>query len=914
MMTKYDVARLLQWQRLEKWGGCAIASLLVWGGMVIGDSCAIGGCAIAQTVTADGTVGTTVTGTGPFTITGGTTQGANLFHSFTEFSPSTATTEFSVGGTIERIFSRVTGSNVSNIDGILRVTGGINPDFFLINPNGIVFGPNAELDMNGSFIGSTASSIVFPHNLEFSANDTTVSPLLTINQPIGLNLGSNPGSIVTQSLTEDFEISDQTIGLIGGEITIDQTKIEVDMGRIELLAGANGTVGLSKDSLVIVETQPILGEWRNITLKGSDAELEANGDGAGTIQVQGATVALTEASEIQADTFGTISGGEIRIYATESIRLSGPDPTDFGSFPLITTEVQNGANATGANIILEAPNMLFNDGAFLEAKLEGTGQGGNITLNATGNIVFQGADEDGFSSQISLEVDDTGVGQGGSLFLNAQQLFMREGAVIDVDTEGNGNGGDINITVDYLELSGVDPGDDAGSITTQVDRRNPFTVQGGNINITAQDIVLKDGNSIESSTFSDGNAGNVSITAQRITVDSATPDEDGRISRITSGSEISSSSSANLNPTGAGGTINLTVSDLRVINNGQIFAGTETEGNAGDLNITGQTITIENGGLVSVNTTGSGNAGNLSINATTLSLNESGQVFAGTEAAGNAGNLNITGQTVTIENDGIVSVSSTGTGNAGNLSVNATNLYLNQGGQLQAESSAGSQGNIDLTASEILLLRRGSRISTNATGSATGGNIKINAPVIAGYENSDIVANAVLGAGGNINITTQGIFGLAFRDQLTSENDITASSQFGVSGTITVNDFSLDPSSGLVNLALALADSSEQVDNTCAAAGQNEFIATGRGGVPPNAEAQSGSDRPWSDLRDLSAFLNTPAPSPEVLPTTPNVIREATGFQRLANGQVVLLAESGARRSQALHATCAIGSGAMKSG
>ncbi|NEO86830.1 MAG: S-layer family protein [Spirulina sp. SIO3F2] len=843
-MKQYGAIRPL-WQTL----GALMGSWALGGSI-------ISGTAFAQTVTADGTVGTAViNGSGLFWITGGTAAGTNLFHSFTDFSPETFTTVFDAGSGsgIERIISRVTGNNISSIDGVLAVIGGNSPDLFLLNPNGIVLGPNAFLALDGSFIASTANSILFPNNLEFSANDHTVAPLLTINQPIGLNLGSNPGAITAANgfLAVDAE---QTLGLIGGEIFIDNTFIASETGRIELLGGANGTVELNTSNRsVIVETQPNLGTWHNITLNGFDTFIDVSGNGAGTVQIQGATVDFTEAAGIQADTLGTTSGGEVRIHATELIRLAGFDPRFFGSVAGIVAEVDDVATATGANILMDAKNIVLDDGAVLITQLEGIGQGGNITLNATEDIIFQGVDEFKFPVIIALEVDDTGVGQGGSLFLNAQRIIMHDGALIDVDTEGNGNGGNINIAGNYLEVSGASPNAPTkGGITTQVDRRNPFTVQGGDINITVQEFVLEGGNRIESSTFSEGNAGNINLTAQRATIDGLKPDEDGDISRITSGSEISSGSRANPNPTGAGGTINLTVSDLRIINNGRVFAGTETEGNAGNLNITGQNVTIENGG--------------------------------------------------------IVSVSSTGSGSAGNVSINATNLYLNQGGQIQAESSAGSQGNIKLTASQILLLRRGSRISTNATGSATGGNITINAPVIAGYENSDIVANAVLGTGGNINITTQGMFGLAFRDQLTSGNDITASSQFGVSGTITVNEFSLDPSSGLVALVAALSDASDQVDATCTATGNSEFIATGRGGIPPTPDMpRGGMMSPWQDRRDLDRFLGTTVATPPTIATSTPTLREATGFQQLSNGQVALVAEPGMLSTQNHHATCAMG-------
>jgi large exoprotein involved in heme utilization and adhesion len=76
-------------------------------------------------------------------------------------------------------------------------------------------------------------------------------------------------------------------------------------------------------------------------------------------------------------------------------------------------------------------------------------------------------------------------------------------------------------------------------------------------------------------------------------------------------------------------------------------------------------------------------------------------------------------------------------------------------------------------------------------------NVSAGSIIAVPTENSDISANAVFGQGGNIQITTQGIFGLKLRDQLTCDSDITASSQFGVTGTVQVNTIGVDPSSGL---------------------------------------------------------------------------------------------------------------------
>lgn len=117
------------------------------------------------------------------TISGGTVAGRNLFHSFKQFNiGEEQIADFvSPSAAIQNILARVTGSSISEIMGTLKTSGLSNPNLFLINPNGIVFGPNASLKVNGSFVATTANAIQFGNQGFFSASAPNAPGLLTVN-------------------------------------------------------------------------------------------------------------------------------------------------------------------------------------------------------------------------------------------------------------------------------------------------------------------------------------------------------------------------------------------------------------------------------------------------------------------------------------------------------------------------------------------------------------------------------------------------------------------------------------------------------------------------------------------------------------------------------------------------------------
>lgn len=192
-------------------------------------------------------------------IDGGAIRDSNLFHSFEQFNIGNGErVYFANPAGITNIFSRVTGSNLSEILGTLGVNG--NANLFLINPNGIIFGENASLDVGGSFAASTADAIQFGDRGFFSATEPEQPPLLTIKPSAFFFNQINPGRIENRSTApagvDLFENSlsglrvpnGQSLLLLGGNIVIDGGGLHAPDGRVELAGVAgNGTVGLNVD-------------------------------------------------------------------------------------------------------------------------------------------------------------------------------------------------------------------------------------------------------------------------------------------------------------------------------------------------------------------------------------------------------------------------------------------------------------------------------------------------------------------------------------------------------------------------------------------------------------------------------------------------------------------------------------------
>ncbi len=831
-------------------------------------------------------------------IGGGTTVGNNLFHSFSDFSvPAQTEAFFNNALTINNIITRVTGSQISNIDGILRTNGTAN--LFLLNPKGIIFGSGAQLNIGGSFISSTANSLHFSDGSEFSAINPQAPPLLTINLPIGLQLGANPAPIINRSVANSLrtgnsrvglETPGKTLALIGGDVLIPGGNLTASQGQIALVSAGNpDLISLTPNTNgFIFGAQNI--QNGNIKLSGG-AAVNTSGLGGGSIQIRGGKVTLSEGSKLVAETFGNLNGGGIDILANQ-FNLQGGAVVSTSTFGTgaggnltvsadIVELIGTTPSLTSQQLITGTFNPLnLSNGLF--SLTAGSGRGGDLVIETNRLLVQNGADiftgtfVNGIAGNLTLKVANSaaitngsllfsgtaGTGNGGHLNIVAQQLQILDGSAVSTTPGGTstGRGGDLNVSADTVELRGTPAGAiiPGGLFTTTLGASDA-----GNLNVHTGQLIVADGAQISASSAGSGRGGNLTVTADTIDLSGKSPD-----GRFLGGLFTSSSLLTVLGQQGRApaGNLSITTRRLSVQGGAQISAATGSDGAAGTLTVkasesvevagfaTGIDPTVQRvafGGIIDgsvpsaieANTRGAGKAGDLTIQTPMLTVRNGAEIGVRATSTGAAGNLKLIADTIELNDQGTISaVKVSGTG--GNIELNARKVTLNNSIINASVSGEGVGGNITINASESVKFVNGANLSVSSLGPGNAGDIQINTNSL-NLDRGIMTATSLFGEGGDIN--------LSVTNDLVLRNNSTISTRAGTENTGGGNGGNIKIKTGVV----ALLQNSNINANAFDGNGGNIQITTQGLFVAPNS-AITASSRQGIDglVRIISPDIN----------------------------------------------------------
>ncbi len=728
----------------------------------------LGGVSVQAQIVPDATLGSERStliprASGGDQITGGAIRGMNLFHSFSDFNVGTGQQVYFASPTgIMNILTRVTGNTASNIDGTLGVDGSAN--LFLLNPNGIIFGQNARLDVRGSFLATTANAIGFGTQGSFSATNPSGVPLLTVQPSVLLYTQIQGSGIVNQGANLGVPTG-QSLLLAGGDVKQDGGNLGASDGRIEFGGlSAPGSISLNQTGAIWSLGLPEEVARSNVSLSNSSSNtnvVDVTGNGGGSI-------AVTAKDSVISGNVYLITGigqgkgaigaraGDITIDSTNSVTLSQ------GSY--INSLVQDGAVGDGGNIVIKTGTLLVQDGSEISNYHLGQGNSGNILITARDNVTLSGIN--GKNSSSISTFANRGQGNTGSIQIATGSLFVKDGASLETSIDRPGNSG--NITINARDAVIVDGAKERNPSAISTTLSSDGVGNAGDIQIDTSTFTALNGGFLTTQSFGRGNSGNIIINAR----DSVTFSGSINIPEF----PLSSSANSSVFGVGNGGNIEITTGSLFLTEGGDIetgigsggqgnsgrilitardsvkvdgavqnavtfagqtfnvpsFIGSSTSGffpglletsigNGGDIQIDTGILSVTNGAYVGSSTGGQGNAGSITINARDSILVDGSGKLLGTSninsrvlgsavfpdgtfspsATGRGGNISLTTGELTVSNGGFVSSSTNGNGDAGNLSVFARDSVTISG-----------VSSIDSTKS--------SRISTSATSGSIG--------------------------------------------------------------------------------------------------------------------------------------------------------------------------------------------------
>jgi filamentous hemagglutinin family protein len=729
--------------------------------------------AIAQIAT-DGTLGAAQSLAGPgFSIPASLGQqlGGNLFHSFSQFNLTAGqSATFSGPVDVQNIIGRVTGSSPSSIDGTLR-SSIANANLYLINPKGVLFGPNAQIDVSGSLHVSTADYLSLGPSGRFAATNPGTSVLSTAAPSAFGFLAANPAGISVTSSTLAVPAG-KGLSLVAGSLNINGAAISAPAGQMNLVAtasagevalagpaaGTGGAISIAGQSFIDANSAPGLASG-TIRIRGgqftiTDSTLGAINSEAGQggdVDIQVARLSVTGGGIIGTSTSGPGNAGNLSIAASESVSISGRNALNQRSS--LVTAAANNSSGNAGSITITTPLLAMDDSLVNSASaLLATGNAGDVTVQVGRLEMINGG---------QINSSTFGTGRGGNITVNATESATMSGHSAPLDyisglvafTFG-GDGGSISVSTPALRLDGGIIATGTGSLTG---------APAGKADIQVGTATLVNGGRIDGTTFFSGQGGNVTLTAR----------------------------------------------DSIFISGSRDAATTEGLLHAFVFNLAPPIITD-----------------NYSVLRPFFGDFATSGLVSRSVFVGPGGSIAAAAPRITIAEGAKISAESAGIGNAGSIALNASDsLTLLSGGSLTTTSLVADGGNITIIAGNKVELRDSSILTSVGQGAGRGGNITID-PAYVILQNSQILANAFGGPGGNISITA----GTYIQDP---QSLVQASSTLGAPGAISVNAPNLDASAGQVAPS-AYFDASLLMRESCsvrASRAANSFTGAGRGGL-----------------------------------------------------------------------------------
>lgn len=652
------------------------------------------------------------------------------------------------------------------------------------NLNGETFGAlgtiqisqKAVLDTSG-FDGGT----IRIRGGRFVVDDSTISANVTGRAP---GQAGQTGTGIDIQMAQDVVI--RNLAVLETNVT-DQASPGAGSGGVRIRAGHIEIVGIPGFDL---ETATFPFPFAGIR---SNVAPMSEGGKSGDITLEANSILMKDLSNLETTTSSTSGGGNIKVTTAQNLEMENFGRIATGSEGAAGNAGHIELSSTQGNMLLYSPFITSQATQFAEPGSTnsslGSGNTGNIVLNAPNGDILLGQGGSVFNAA------DTPTGSLGKIEITAKNLTLREASLIEGDNLTPQLPGNLTITLsERLSLEGN------SLIATTVWRSAPAA----DLTVTAPQIHIAGGSILTTETHRSGQAGRLTLFTDNL--------------QLATGGQLRSGSStiafpdpnSPIEPTGAGGTITVqspTGPSQSIVIDGVgsgIFTDTQGTGPGGSMNLSAQTVTIQNGGALSASTSGptpTATGGNVSVSAN---------------------------KSVTLNNGGSITANSTGAGNAGNITINSGAQFLSQNGTLSTAASHASGGNITVQATDSIRLVN-SQLSTSVQGgpNTSGGNILLD-PAVVTIQNSQVTAQAVQGAGGNINI----IAGTFLADQTSL---VSASSQFGLSGTVNIQS----PVSSLSNTLATLPQrpllAQQLLTQRCAAQAQGQLsslVVSGRDTLP----------------------------------------------------------------------------------